>query len=400
MMKKLSEVVLKKHEDRRIKQGHLWVYSNEIDTEKSPLKTFQSGELVEVCSDNGKSLGVGYINPNSLICVRLLSRNRKVTINATFFKNRLQSALALRELNYEEPYYRLIFGESDGIPGLVIDRFGEVFVAQITTAGMEQLKAPLIEAIEQLFQPQALVFRNDTLARELEGLDSYYEIASGSLPEEVLIKENNTQFAIPVEKGQKTGWFYDHREARRQLQPLVAGKRVLDVFSYLGGWGLEALVAGATEVACVDASADALDALDHNATLNGVNDKVTCFEGNAFDVLKALIAEGYKFDVVVVDPPAFIKRKKDLKSGTEGYRRINELALRLVEVGGVLVSASCSHHMTRESLLRQVQLAARHVDRSVQLFLQGHQAPDHPIHPSIPETEYLKSLYFRVDKSW
>lgn len=396
----LPVVKLKKNEDRRIKQGHLWIYSNEINTEICPLKEFGLGQQVTVESEAGKALGIGYINPNSLICVRLLSRNIKTKINVNFFKKRIQDALALRELNFQQPFYRLVFGESDGLPGLILDRFGEVYVAQITTVGMEQFKSMLVQAIEQLLQPQALVFRNDTSAREQEGLNAYSEVALGKLPDEIVIEENDTRFYIPVEEGQKTGWFYDHRQTRKFLQPLVKEKRVLDVFSYLGGWGLSAATAGAKSVACVDASAFALDLLEKNAKLNHVSDKVTTYEGNAFDVLKLLISEGEKFDVVVVDPPAFIKKKKDIKSGTEAYRRLNELALRLVDVGGILVSASCSYHLKRDVLLQQVQLAARHLDRSVQLFAQGHQASDHPVHPAIEETDYLKSLFFRVQKSW
>lgn len=391
---------LKKNEERRLKQGHLWIYSNEIDTKVSPLKSFEPGQVVTVEASNGKAVGVAYINPKTLICGRLLSRNPKVSFNQAFLKKRIQAALALRELNFDAPYYRLVFGESDGLPGLVIDRFGDVFVAQITTAGMEAVKDDITLTIENLFHPQALVYRNDSPSRELEGLELYEEVAIGALPESIVIEENGARFDIPVSSGQKTGWFYDHRMARKRMQSLVQGKRVLDVFSYLGGWGLEAAVAGASEIVCVDASSSALDGVEVNAELNGVADKLTTYEGNAFDVLKMLISEGQKFDVVVVDPPAFVKRKKDLKSGSEGYRRINELAMRLVENNGVLVSASCSHHMSRDDLLNQVQTAARHIDRQLQMFDQGHQGPDHPVHPAIPETEYLKSFFFKVSKSW
>jgi len=396
----MKSLRLKKNEDRRIKQGHLWIFSNEIETKETPLQSFSAGEVVSLESSNGKSIGVAYVNPQTLICARLLSRNIKIKFNQTFIKNRIQAALALREMNFEQPFYRLVFGDSDGLPGLVIDRFGDVFVAQITTAGMELVKDEITQTIDNLFHPQALVYRNDTASRKLEGLEQYEEVALGELPESVLMEENGVTFSIPVQSGQKTGWFYDHRMARKRLQTLVQGKRVLDVFSYLGGWGIEAAIAGATEVVCVDSSSTALDGVDKNARLNGVEAKVSTLEGNAFDALKMLVSEANKFDVVIIDPPAFAKRKKDIKSGSEAYRRINELALRLVEYGGVLVSASCSHHMTRDSLLKQVQLAARHVDRSVQLFDQAHQAPDHPVHPAIPETEYIKTLFFRVGKPW
>lgn len=391
---------LKKNEERRLKQGHLWIYSNEIDTQASPLKSFEPGQTVTVEASNGKAIGVAYVNPNTLICGRLLSRSSKVVFNQAFLKKRIQAALALRELNFDAPYYRLVFGESDGLPGLVIDRFGDVFVAQITTAGMEVVKDEITLTIENLFHPQALVYRNESPSRELEGLPLYEETALGSLPESIEIEENGARFDIPVTTGQKTGWFYDHRMARKRMQSLVKGKRVLDVFSYLGGWGIEAAIAGATEIVCVDASSAALDGVEKNAALNGVADKLTTYEGNAFDVLKMLAGEAQKFDVVIVDPPAFVKRKKDLKSGSDGYRRINELAMRLVENEGVLISASCSHHMSRDGLLNQVLTASRHIDRQLQMFDQGHQGPDHPIHPAIAETEYLKTFFFKVSKSW
>lgn len=391
---------LKKNEDKRIKQGHLWIFSNEVDMTATPLKAFEPGQVAVIEAANGKPLGIGYVNPNTLICARLLSRNSKVTFNQAFIKKRIQAAQALRDMHFDTPYYRLVFGESDGLPGLVIDRFGDVFVAQITTAGMELVKDEIVQTIENLFHPTALVLRNDTASRELEGLPLYSEVAIGELPEEITIEENGAKFVIPAEQGQKTGWFYDHRIARKQLQPLVKDKTVLDVFSYLGGWGVEAAISGASEVTCVDASAFALDGVEKNAQLNGVLDKTITIEGNAFDVLKALISEGRKYDIVVVDPPAFVKRKKDYKAGSEAYRRVNELAMRLLNNDGVLVSASCSHHMSRDALLNQVQLAARHIDRQLQLFDQAHQAPDHPVHPAISETEYIKTFFFKVSKSW
>lgn len=395
----MQSLRLKKNEARRIKQGHLWIFSNEVDTQISPLKNFEPGEVVLVEEAGGKALGVAYINPKTLICARILSRNPKVKFNQAFIKNRIQAALQLREMNFDAPYYRLVFGDSDGLSGLVIDRFGDVFVVQITTAGMEKMKQDIVTVLDNLFHPQAIVMRNETVSRKLEDLPLYEEVVLGELPEEITITENNTLFSIPVENGQKTGWFYDHRMARKRLQDLVQGKKVLDVFSYLGGWGLAAGTADAAEITCVDASEQALDGVDKNAELNGIAEKVMTIQGNAFDVLKALKAEAQKYDVVIVDPPAFVKRKKDIKSGSEGYRRINELAMSLVDKDGILVSASCSHHMSRDALLKQIQLAARHVDRHVQLFDQGHQGPDHPIHPAIPETEYIKTFFFKVSQS-
>ena len=239
------------------------------------------------------------------------------------------------------------------------------------------------------------MLRNDLDSRKLEGLPLEDEVI-GTLPEEVIIEENATRFTLPVLGGQKTGWFYDHRESRRQLQQLVAGKRVLDVFSYLGGWGLEALNAGASEAVFVERSELALDHLERSAQLNGLAGRITQYQGNVFEVLPQLINDGERFDVVIVDPPAFIKRKKDFKAGKQGYQRINELALRLLNPDGILVSASCSHHMPREVLREQIQRAARQIDRMAQVFFQGGQGPDHPVHPAMPETEYLKIFFLRA----
>ncbi len=396
----LASLRLKKNEERRIQQGHMWVFSNEVDTVATPLKDFEPGQQVIIEASNGKPLGMGFVNPNTLICARLLSRSPKLELNMKFLKKRIQAAQELREINFDQPFYRLVFGDSDGLPGLVIDRFGDVFAVQITTAGMEVIKDDIVQVLENLYHPQAIVMKNNTPSRELEGLPLYEEVVYGEIPAELIIEENGVKFSIPVEGGQKTGWFYDHRMARGRLQNLVKGKRVLDVFSYLGGWGVAAAVAGAEEVTCVDSSEFALDGVDINAALNGVAEKLVTIQGNAFDVLNALRTDEQKFDVVIVDPPAFIKRKKDFKKGAEAYRRINEIAMRVLEKDGILVSASCSHHMTRDNLLTAVQSAARHIDRNVQLFEQGHQGPDHPIHPAIPETEYIKTLFFKVSPTW
>lgn len=388
-------VRLKKNEEKRIKQGHLWIYSNEIDTAATPLKAFESGEPVVVEAHNGKTLGIGYINPHSLIAVRLLTRNKDTQLGTRFFKKRLEQAQALRDLSFDKPFYRLVFGESDLLPGLVVDRHGDVLVAQLTTAGMERLKDKVIDALQALYAPQAIVLKNDLDVRKQEGVALEDEVI-GTLPDEVVIEENGTAFVLPVLDGQKTGWFYDHRMSRARLQQLAKGKRVLDVFSYLGGWALEALQAGASEVVCVDSSERALDYLELSAQRNGLLERVTTYQGNVFEVLPHLINQGERFDVVVVDPPAFVKRKKDFKSGSEGYRRVNALAMRLLNPNGMLVTASCSHHMPRDELRKQIGLAGRHVDRQVQIFDQGGQGPDHPIHPAIPETEYLKTFFSRV----
>jgi 23S rRNA (cytosine1962-C5)-methyltransferase len=391
----MKVITLKKSEEKRIKAGHLWIYSNEIDTKLTPLKTFEPGELVEIQDSTKKSLGLGYINPQSLLSVRLLSR-KVCKIDLKFFKKRIKNALSLREDSFDEPYYRLIFGEGDFLPGLVVERFGQHFVIQIATQGMEQFKALIVQAIGDLFQPDSILVKNDSNARKLEGLDAYVEQALGETPDSISLIENGTKFLVPVKEGQKTGWFYDHRDNRKRIQQLAKDKRVLDVFSYVGAFGIEAGVAGAREVYCVDASSLALDYVEKNAEANGFSEKVTCIEGNAFDALKELATTKEKFDIVIIDPPAFIKRKKDIKAGIAGYRRINELGIRLTEKGGYFVAASCSMHLAEEELIAQCQQAARQNDRTLQLIERGEQSADHPVHPMIPETRYIKSLIFRV----
>lgn len=387
---------LNRDEDRRLRAGHLWVYSNEVDTAATPLSGFTPGQPVEIQAHNGRALGTGYVNPHSLICARLLSRDPDHPVSQSLLVHRLKVALSLRESLYDKPYYRLAFGDSDFLPGLVVDRYGDMLVAQLTTAGMERMKADVIVALEKVVKPQAILLRNDSPIRAMEGLENYVEPVFGQVPEVVELEENGVRFRAPLLTGQKTGWFYDHRENRARLMRYARGRRVLDVFSYIGAWGMQAAAAGAREVVCVDSSAVALDRLRENAALNGVADRVTAREGDAFDVLRGLREAGEKFDVVVLDPPAFIKRKKDIAQGTQAYRRLNQMAMQVLTPDGMLVSASCSFHMQREMLLREMLHAARHLDRSMQILEQGHQAPDHPVHPAIPETAYLKAFFARV----
>src|SRR5690606_21555701 len=389
-------LTLKSQADRRLKLGHLWIYSNEVDVERTPLKNFAAGEQALVTSHNGKPLGIALMNPNALICGRLISRSEKYPLNKSLLVHRIKQSLALRELTFDQPYYRLIFGDADLLPGLVVDRFGAFLVVQIASAGMEQVKDEIVEALVQVLKPQGILLSNDHSARSLEDLPEYVEVAYGEVPERVELVENNTRFLAPVHGGQKTGWFYDHRMNRAQLQAYVKDKRVLDVLSYIGGWGVQAAQAGAREVVCVDASEAALDGVERNAELNGVTDRVSAIHGKAIDVLKHLIAEGEQFDVVVLDPPAFIKRRKDQKSGEAAYRHLNELGMRLLGRDGLLVSASCSMHLQRNTLLDIVRGAGRHLDRHVQIIGQGGQGPDHPVHPAIPETDYLKAVFARV----
>ena len=387
---------LKKNEDRRLRAGHLWVYSNEVDIAATPLKDLPAGVEVVIEDHRGKPMGRAYANPHSLICARLYSRDVRQELTKTFFKKRIDQAVSLREKLFPGGCYRAVFGEGDGLPGLVIDRYRDVFVVQTGTAGMENALPLIADALNSLYHPDAIVARNESSIRQLEGLETYTHALQGDMPATLALEENGVAFNAPLGEGQKTGWFYDHRAARRKIIPLAKDARVLDVFSYCGAWGVLAAAHGASEVTCIDSSATALEFVHRNAEANGAKDRMRTIEADAQAAMKELAANGERFDLVILDPPAFIKRKKDFRNGLAGYHAINELAMRLVNPGGVLVSASCSMHLGRDQLLDVVRASGRHLDRFVQVFASEGQAEDHPIHPGIPETAYLKTWFSRV----
>jgi 23S rRNA (cytosine1962-C5)-methyltransferase len=387
---------LKKNEDKRLRQGHLWVFSNEIDNQRSALEQFAPGDVVSVNDSGGRALGIAYVNPNALICARLLTRKTNSSIGENFFKTRLKQAFNLRERLFDKPFYRLVFGESDGLPGLVIDRYDGVLSVQITTAGMEKHKALLVKVLIELVKPSAILLKNDNSQRQLENLSLEPELAYGELPARLLIEENNTRFLINVADGQKTGWFYDHRCSRAQFAQYTQGLKVLDLFSYAGAWGVTAAVAGAAEVMCVDSSETALALAAESAELNQVQQKMLFVRSDVFEFLKQAREQNQHYDAIVLDPPALIKRKKDHKAGYEAYRRLNHLALQVLSNDGLLVSASCSHHLSRENLHEILRSSARHIDRHLVFFAQGGQGPDHPVLPAMPETEYLKTFFCAV----
>jgi 23S rRNA (cytosine1962-C5)-methyltransferase len=389
----LPELRLKPNEERRLRAGHLWIYSNEVDITKTPLAGMTPGALCRVVDARHKALGIAYVNPHTLLAARLLTSQADATIDAAWFARRIGSALALRERLYDRPYYRLVYGESDGLPGLVIDRYGDVCVMQLATAGMELLKPAIVAGLQEALRPAGILIRNDVGMRETEGLPSYIDEV-GKVPDTVTIEEAGVRFEVPIKTGQKTGWFYDQRRNRDVLARYVKGGAVLDVFSYLGGWSLRALKAGATRAVAVDSSASALEGAARNATLNGV--ELETIQGKAIDVLRELRTQQKKFDVVVVDPPAMIKRKKDLETGMAHYGALNKTALELLNPEGILVSCSCSHHLDAEALQRILLRESRTTGRRLQILEQGFQGPDHPIHPAIPETRYLKAFFCRV----
>ena len=388
-------IFLKAQQHRRIQKGHLWIYSNEVDTARSPLKQLSAGAVARFCSHSGQGLGLGFVNPQSLICGRILTRDQKATIDSQWLETALRAALSLRERLYSEPYYRLVHGEADYLPGLVIDRYGDVVVVQWSAAGFDTLRDALVSAIERVVNPVGIVIKNDGGVRELEQLAA--EVTTlGEVPAELTVIENGCRFAVPSTGGQKTGWFFDHRENRARFAQLARGLRVLDVFCYAGGWGVQAAMAGAASAVCVDSAAPALAEVHTNAERNGVADRVSTRRGRAVEVLKAMAEAGERFDAIAVDPPAFIKRRKDQAAGEAAYRHVTDLALALLAPGGVLMSASCSMPLGEDGLRDIVTASLAKVGRRGQLFARGGQAADHPVHPSIPETNYLKALFFRV----
>jgi len=398
----LPALRLKRNEDRRLQAGHLWIFSNEVDTQQTPLTKFKAGELVRVLAHNDRALGLAYVNPQSLISARMLLTWKIPDV--AWLATRIRAALSLRERLYPNPYYRLVYGESDGLPGLVIDRYGSTCVVQIGTAGMENLKSQIQQALEQVLDCEALLFKNDSSSREMEGLPSYVEAVSAKFDALGQVVEDGLEFQAPLAEGQKTGWFFDQAANRRNLVKYVRkGARMLDVFCYVGAWGVRAAHSGAREVLCVDSSAAALELAASNAERNRVNERngcnLTTQRGDAFDVLEDLAKERARFDMVVIDPPAFAKRKKDIPKALAAYKRLNQLAMKLIADGGILVSCSCSSHVSPDDLQDAIAKAARAADKHLQILEIGGQAPDHPVHPAIPETRYLKAYFCRVNES-
>ena len=392
----MKHVQLNKGAEKRLKQGHLWIYSNEIDVKKTPLKSFEPGEQVQVKSHSDKVIGTAFMSPASLIAGRLISRDPKQLMDQSLIVHRLKVALSLRQNVFSESSYRLVFGDSDRLPGLVIDRFEDVYVVQISSVGMETLKTEIVAALDKVCRPKSIIFKNNGKMRASEGLESYVDVAKGDDIQEAEFTENGVKFIAPIIDGQKTGWFYDHRMNRARLKDYVKGKRVLDLYSYVGGWGIQAAAFGAESVTCVDSSTLALDYVIKNAELNNVQDKVDCIEGDVLEVCKKLKEMDERFDVVIADPPAFIPRRKDQKAGELAYQRLNQLAMRLLSKDGLLISASCSMHLSKSALVKAVSLAGQTLEKQLQIIEQGGQGPDHPIIPVIPETDYLKAIFVRV----
>jgi 23S rRNA (cytosine1962-C5)-methyltransferase len=381
----MKTLTLHSGRERRILQGHRWVFSNEI---AHPIHDFEPGSWVEVLTAKGRPLGTGYINPASLIAVRLVCPPGKKP-DGEFFRQRLLDAAAFRRSLYpDSESCRLVFGESDSLPGLVVDRYGEVLVYQVGTVGMAKMEELMRQMLIELFRPTALVFRNDSPSRTIEGLTLEKGVAYGSISGNIPVEIEGIRYMVDVLDGQKTGMYLDQRDNRNAARQWIKGKRVLDLFCYNGAWGLSAIAGGAAHVTGVDQSLDAVNQARRNAELNGSADRATFVAADVFDYLKRV--ERASFDAVILDPPAFAKTRSALPEARKGYTDINRRALLALKPGGVLITCSCSYHMSEE-LFREVLIAAGQASgRKLRLLQVRGQALDHPALLAMPETRYLK----------
>ena len=385
---------LAKGRSKRLRAGHPWVFSNEIEMTPE-AKALPPGSLVTLIDAGDERLGVATFNPHSLIAARVLSRRAAQSVDSDFLAERLGAALALRQALFDGPFYRLIHSEADGLPGLIVDRYGEVLAVQTNTAGMERLLPQLLAAFDAVLQPRAVVLINDSPVRKLEGLEPEHRMAAGVLAGPVELVENGCRFVADLADGQKTGWFFDQRDNRAFMARLARNRRVLDLYTYAGGFAIQAALAGAAETVAVDRSEQSLALADRAAALNGVT--VQTVRAEVFAEMERLKAAGELFGVVVADPPAFVKSRKDLGAGAKGYRKMARLAAALVEPGGFLFCASCSHHMPAELFAEEISHGLHLAGRGGRILRTAGAAPDHPVHPLLPESAYLKAMVMQLD---
>jgi 23S rRNA (cytosine1962-C5)-methyltransferase len=383
-------------QDRRPRAGHPWIYSNELRMDAA-AKALPPGEPVCLISSDGKPLAIALFNPHSLIAARVITRSKDATIDATFVERRLARALRLRERLFDQPYYRLAHAEADGLPGLVVDRFGDVLVCQLNAAGMAGLEPAIIEALERLLAPRAIVLRNDSPVRELEGLGQEVRLARGTLQGPVELVENGVTFLIDPLEGQKTGWYYDQRDNRAFVARLGGGQPVLDLYSYSASFGLQAAAGGATHVLAVDRSQLGLDLARASAERNDLAARLETVREDAFAALDRLAAEKRRFGIVVADPPSFVRSKKELNQGLRGYRKLARACGVLVAEEGILAIACCSHNVPEEAFADEVRRGLRDAGRGGRLLRRAGAGPDHPSHPALPESAYLKCFVYVLD---
>ncbi|KAF0217744.1 MAG: hypothetical protein FD174_3215 [Geobacteraceae bacterium] len=390
----MFRIILGKGEDKRIKGGHPWVFSNEI---KETSGEMAAGAAAEVYDAGGGFVGTGYYNPRSLIAARLLSRDHIDIDSEPFYRERIGRALAYRRSLYPAmTAFRAVYGEGDFLPGLVVDKYGEYLSVQLLTAGMDVRRELITSVLVDIFQPKGIVARNDVAVRSLEGLPEQVEVLHGDIPGTVEVEEHDLRFRVNLLEGQKTGHFLDQKENHLLLKRISAGKEMLDCFCYSGSWGVHAAAFGAAGVTCVDISERAIALARQNALLNGV-EQVMAFEAvDAFDRLRSFKHEGRRFDVIVLDPPAFVKSRKALKEALKGYLTINRRAMELLNPGGYLITCSCSYHMEREMFRDLLKSAAVQAGRNMRLVETRSQSPDHPILLAVPETEYLKCFVLQA----
>ncbi|HVI86722.1 MAG TPA: class I SAM-dependent rRNA methyltransferase [Dongiaceae bacterium] len=386
---------LKPGGDRRLLTGHPWIYSNEIDMTPE-TKALTPGIVVTVLRSDGKQLGTALFNPKPLISARLLSRDPQAKIDTAFLRQRLQRALDLRQRLIGVPHYRLAHAEADGLPGAVIDRYGDTLVIQAAGAGMERLAEPLAEALDSLIAPKAILMRGDGPSREMEGLPAYSRMLKGEIDGPVPVVEYQATFLADPREGQKTGWFFDQRDNRALVARFAKDRRVLDLYSYMGGFAIQSALAGAASVLAVDRSDLALRTAMAAAEQNGVGARFGTEKAEVFEFLEAATNKP-TYDVVVADPPAFVKSKKDFNQGARGYRKLARLAAARVAPGGILFIASCSHNMPVDEFGAQVARGLNDIGRQGRILFQTFAAPDHPVHPSLPESAYLKALTLQLD---
>ena len=402
MVKNVSErpvVRLKPKAQKRLNLGHPWAFSNEIDMTPE-AKALPPGTIVGLETSDGQALGAFLFNRHPLIAARLLDRDPEARIDAAFFRQRLARALDIRERLIGVPYYRLVHAEADGLPGTVIDRFADALVLQVNTAGMEALSPALLDALDDLLAPSTVMLRNDSPARALERLDPAVKLCRGSVEAPVEVIEHGTRFLADLGEGQKTGWFYDQRDNRRWAADLIRGlpgARVLDAYCFAGGFAVQAALAGAVEVTGLDRSARALELAREAATLNGVEARCHFRKTDTFAALEHLAKKQERFHLVIADPPAFVKNRKDLPQGLRAYRKLARLAAGVVKSQGYLVICSCSHHVEPAAFLDQVGRGLAEAGRSGSVLRHAGAALDHPVHPRLPETQYLKAVFLALD---
>lgn len=391
---RMAKFFFRKKAGDRVVNGHPWIFANELGDQEGDAAP---GDIVSVFTYNGSFVGKGYYNPTSQIRIRILTRDQQEEINDAFFHKQISKAWEYRQrLGYVENC-RLIFGEADSLPALIIDKFNDYFVIQTLALGIDLWKPAIVSSLQKIFNPKGIYERNDVPVRELEGLPQQKGFLSEPFDTQIILRENGLKFHVNIDTGQKTGYFLDQQDNRREIQHIVKGANVLEAFCYTGTFSMHAAQYGASSVLGLDISDHAIEIARNNALLNGFQDICTFEAANAFDVLKAWSKEGRRFDVVMLDPPAFTKSRENIQKAITGYKEINLRGMKLVKPGGFLVTASCTHLVSPEQFLQTIQLAAKDVRRQLRQVAWRTQAADHPIVWQIPNTQYLKFLIVQVN---